>query len=111
MNSIFIFFVGNSGGEPELRYSPKGEAWATMRVAVSVSKSDTVWVTVKLFGKAAEAAAEKIAKGDRVMVAGRLGGVDAWLSKDGQPRAGLVVLGQHIGVVPRSTPLGDDLPF
>ena len=72
--------IGNLGADPELRYTPGGNAVAEMRVAVNRSWKDqqgewqdeTTWFRVKLWAEKAERAAEKLRKGNLVYVEGRI---------------------------------------
>jgi single-strand DNA-binding protein len=78
--SIPITFKGRLGGDPELTTSSNGSAICKMRVVTNRRRivdgdwqdTDTSWWQVTAFGKAAEAAAEQLHKGDLVMVEGRV---------------------------------------
>lgn len=76
-----ITFVGNLGADPDLRFTPKGEAVASMNVAVTPRKKnqhgewvdqDTAWYRVSAWRHDAEACAEHLRKGDKVQVTGAL---------------------------------------
>ena len=82
--------TGNAGGEPELRFTPGGQAVCSFGVAVSRrwynKKTDdwdeeTSWIDVTAWGDLAENAADSIGKGDRVTVTGRLN-QRSWEDKD-----------------------------
>lgn len=81
MNNIVITIAGHTADAPEVRFTPTGKANARMRVAVNERYQDhagewveagTSWHTVIAWGPLAENAASSIAKGDRVIVHGRL---------------------------------------
>lgn len=81
MNNILITIAGHTAEAPEVRFTPSGKATARMRVAVNSRYQDgagewveagTSWHTVIAWGQLAENAAVSIAKGDRVLVHGRL---------------------------------------
>ena len=72
--------VGNLGADPEKRFTQDGRPVTRFRVAVNNSKRDrdgnwtehTEWFGVTAFGRQAEFAAERLTKGSRVYVDGRL---------------------------------------
>lgn len=72
--------IGNLTADPELRFTQSGTAVATLRVASQDRKrdgdkwvdGDTTYMTVTVWRKAAENAAESLTKGSRVVVIGRI---------------------------------------
>jgi single-stranded DNA-binding protein len=86
--SIECAFFGFLAADAEQRTSQAGKAWVRMRVGVG--KDDAVqWVSVAVFGKAAEGAAG-LKKADRVYVEGSIK-LDTWRGNDGVDRHGLNV--------------------
>lgn len=91
MNSATI--IGRLGGDPELRYTPGGDAVCTMSVATSrawktqsgAKKEQTTWHRVVVWGKTGEACAEYAKKGKRVGVVGRIDH-KKWEDKNGETR-------------------------
>jgi single-strand DNA-binding protein len=80
MNEPTITITGNLTADPELRYTPTGQAVATLRIASTPRRRDnngqwtdgnTTFLDAESWGTAAENAAESLAKGDRVLIAGR----------------------------------------
>ena len=76
-----ISIDGRLVADPELRFTAAGKAACNMRVAASDSKKDDagnwqtteqVFINITLWEAEGEAAAEHYAKGDRVLVTGRL---------------------------------------
>lgn len=66
--------VGNLATDIELKFGQTGKAWAQFAVISNEGKDDKATKTVtrcKLFGDAAENAAESLPKGTRVIIAGR----------------------------------------
>ena len=75
-----VVFEGNLGQEPELKYTPEGQAFCRM----SFGKSDdykngdgellkrTQWATIITWGKLAEACGEFLKKGSRALAQGKL---------------------------------------
>jgi single-stranded DNA-binding protein len=86
--TIDVAFYGFLAADAESRTSQAGKPWVRMRVGVG--KDDTVqWVSVAVFGKAAEYAAD-LTKGDRIYCEGSIK-LDAWRGNDGIERHGLSV--------------------
>lgn len=99
-----VFLIGNLTRDPELRYTPGGNAVADLRIAVNqrfVSRStneqrnEVVFVDVTVWGKQAEACGEYLFKGAGLFVEGRLR-LDTWESKEGQRRNRLRVVAQRV---------------
>jgi single-strand DNA-binding protein len=93
-----IIVVGNLGRDPELRYTPQGNAVCDFSVATNEKKRDkagemqdvTTWFKVTLWGKQAENASKYLTKGSPVYVEGRLR-VEEWTDRDGKTRQSLEV--------------------
>ena len=86
--SIDCAFFGFVAADADARTSKAGKAWTRLRVGVG--KDDEVqWVSVAVFGKAAESAAG-LKKSDRCYVEGTVR-LDTWQGKDGVERHGLSV--------------------
>ena len=77
-----ITIVGNLVGDPELRYTPSGQAVANFRVASTSrirdnatgewKEGDSLFLTCNVWRQAAENVAESLQRGMRVIVSGRL---------------------------------------
>src|SRR5262244_2228787 len=77
-----IRIVGNLVGDPELRYTPTGQAVATFRVASTPrfrdnttgewKDGDSLFLSCNVWRQAAENVAESLQRGMRVIVSGRL---------------------------------------
>lgn len=92
-----LIIVGNLGKNPELRYSPSGQAVTSFNVATSRTYADgkgakvkeTCWFRVSMWGKQAETCNEYLHKGSKVLVEGRLvpdpetGGPKTYARQDG----------------------------
>ncbi len=102
-----IIVVGHLGRDPELRYTPQGDAVCNFSMATSEKKRDkagelqdvTTWFRVTLWRKQAELAAKYLTKGSLAYVEGRLR-VEEWTDRDGNNRHTLEVQGtdmQFIG--------------
>lgn len=89
-----VILIGNLGKDPEVRYSPNGQAVANVTIATSESWKDkntgdkqerTEWHRVVFFGRLAEIAGEYLKKGAQIYVEGRLQ-TRKWQDKDGKDR-------------------------
>jgi single-strand DNA-binding protein len=92
-----IIIVGNLGKDPEMRYTPSGQAVTSFSVASSRSYTgsngqqvkETVWFRVSAWGKQAETCNQYLKKGSKVLIEGRLspdqstGGPKTYTKKDG----------------------------
>lgn len=92
-----VIISGNAGRDPEVKYTTEGKAIASFSVAVQGYKQgDTSWVSVTLFDKAAEFAANYIRKGSLVLVDGRLK-EETWDDREtGKKRSKIVLIGDRI---------------
>ena len=85
--------IGNLGRDPEMRYTPNGQAVTQFTVAVNRNykdasgewKEETEWFRVVCWAALAERTAEYLRKGRKVYVEGRLQ-TRSWEDKDGQKR-------------------------
>ena len=95
-----IILVGRLGRDPELRFTPTGQAVCNLSVATDHSYTgrdgqrvtQTTWFRVTVWGKQAETVNQYLAKGRQVLVEGRLspdqnGGPRVWTRQDGTPTA------------------------
>src|SRR4051794_3884795 len=85
--------IGNLGRDPEMRYTPSGQAVTQFTVAVNRNYKDqqgerqeeTEWFRVVAWAQQAEFAAEYLRKGAKVYVEGRIQ-TRQWEGQDGQKR-------------------------
>ena len=135
-----VILIGRLGADPDVRYTPSGNAVATLSLATDEVWKDrdgnmqerTEWHRVVLWGKQAEAANEYLKKGRKIYVEGRLQ-TRSWEDKDGIKRYTTEIIAQRMqfmdargtteqetGTVPPvpddqlPEPIegeGDDLPF
>jgi single-strand DNA-binding protein len=95
-----IIVVGHLGKKPEMRYTPTGQAVTSFSVATSrkytsneQQVTETIWMRVAVWGKAAEACNNYLDKGALVLVEGRLtpdkasGGPKVFQKQDGTSSA------------------------
>jgi single-strand DNA-binding protein len=96
LNKMMI--IGNLGADPELRYTPGGKAVTNLRVAVNDNRKgpdgewieETQWFRVELWDQAAERAAERFRKGNKVYAEGQLR-VREYEGNDGQKRSSVEI--------------------
>lgn len=102
--SMNVTLVGNLTRDPELRFTPGGDAVASFTVAVNERvKQGNEWVDgeasfydVKAWRHLGEAAAENLSKGTRVIVIGKQK-IEKYQTKDGDQRQKVVVTADEIG--------------
>ena len=100
-----LIIVGNVGKDPEMRYTPSGQAVTSFSVATNREYTtgngekvkETIWFRVTTWGKQAEVCNQYVKKGMKVLVDGRLtpdkatGGPRVWQRNDGSPAASFEV--------------------
>ena len=93
-----IIVVGNLGRDPELRYTPQGNAVCSFTMATNEKRRDkagemqdvTTWFKITLWGKQAETASKYLSKGRPVYIEGRLR-IEEWTDRDNNNRFTLEV--------------------
>ncbi len=105
-----LIIVGNVGKDPEMRYTPSGQAVTSFTVATNRQYSgndgklvkETVWFRISTWGKQAETCNQYVKKGSKVLVEGRLtpdpatGGPRIWTAQDGTPKASFEVTANNV---------------
>ena len=105
-----LVIVGNLGNDPEMRYTPNGQAVTNLSIATNRQYTansgekvkETTWFRVSVWGKQAEACNTYLKKGSKVLVEGRMtadsatGGPRIWTANDGSPRASFEVTAQTV---------------
>jgi single-strand DNA-binding protein len=92
-----LTIVGNLGRDPEMRITPSGKSVTNFSVAVNArwTNSDgtdgerVTWYKVACWGKLAEVTNQYLAKGRKVMVVSRRIEAEAYIDKEGEPKAAL----------------------
>lgn len=135
-----IIIVGNLGRDPEMRFTPSGQAVTNFSVATNRQYNgadgqlvkETIWFRVSTWGKQAETCNQYLKKGSKVLIEGRLvpdketGGPRIWTKQDGSAGASFEVSASTIrflssrgedegGSVPGEAPAhaddAGDIPF
>ena len=113
-----IIIVGNVGRDPEMRYTPSGQAVTSFSVATSRQYNnqagqlvkETIWFRVSAWGKQAESVSQYLKKGNKVLVEGRLnpdpttGGPRTFQRQDGTTGTSYEVTAQTVRFL---TPKGE----
>lgn len=107
-----VILIGNVTRDPELRYTPAGDAVLGLGLAVNESWQDrqgqrqekTHWVDVTLWRDLAEAMKD-LRKGDPVLVQGRLVN-EAWTDRDGNKRNSTKVEATRVEALSRGAATG-----
>lgn len=98
--------TGKLGRDPEIRQTKSGKTMTRFSVASSQKKGEeyeTTWVEVLCFNEMADMCAEKLRKGDRVVVNGKMN-LDKYEKKDGTQGASLALLADDVGISLRFGP-------
>lgn len=102
MNGNEITIVGNVTRDPELKFTPNGQAVTRLSVASSRRwqangewKEQTTFFDVTAWGSLAENAADSLKKGSRALVVGRIESRE--YEKDGQKRVAWDVTADELG--------------
>jgi single-strand DNA-binding protein len=105
-----IIIVGNLGRDPEMRYTPGGQAVTNFSMATNRQYTassgerikETTWFRISAWGRLAETCNQYLSTGRQVLVEGRLnpdretGGPRVWSGQDGQPRASFEVTAERV---------------
>jgi single-strand DNA-binding protein len=104
-NGNTVVLVGNITRDPELRFTPTGQATATFGLAVNRRwqnrqtqewEEATSFFDVVCWREMAENAAESLTRGSRVIVTGRLD-QRSWENQEGEKRSKIEVTADEIG--------------
>ena len=104
-----IILVGNLGKDPEMRYTPAGQAVTNFSMATSEKwtaqdgelHDRTIWWRVATWGKLAENVNTYLKKGSKMLVEGRMtadsnGNPRIWTGQDGASHASYEVTAQTV---------------
>lgn len=88
-----VILVGNLGKDPEVRYLPSGEGFASATLATTDKWKDksgqmqerTEWHNLSFFGRLAEVVRQYLKKGSKIYVEGSIR-TEKWQDKDGKDR-------------------------
>lgn len=129
-----VQFIGHLGRDPEMRYTPGGQAVTSFSVAAGNPYTDsegnkkdpTIWFQVSCWGKLAEVTNQFLKKGKQVFIEGRLqhtesGNPRTWDRDDGEVGVSFQVNAQTVKFLGKAGDVGeshaapppadDDIPF
>lgn len=87
-----VILIGNLGQDPDVRYTPNGNAVVNLNLATDESYKDretgqlvpkTEWHRIVMFNKIAEVAGQYLRKGSKIYIEGKLQ-TRKWQNKEGQ---------------------------
>lgn len=112
-----VMLLGNLGADPELRFTPGGQAVLNMRVATTesyldrdkVRKERTDWHNVVVWGKRGEALGKFLTKGSSLFVEGSLR-TSSYDDKEGKKRYKTEIVASNVLLTGRKGAGGDDAP-
>ena len=98
-----VILIGNLGQNPEVRFSPSGQAVCNLSIATNEAWTDkngqkqekTEWHRVVVFGKLAELCGQYLQKGRQCYLEGKLQ-TRQWQDKDNQTRYTTEVVAQTV---------------
>ncbi len=101
LNKILI--IGNLGSDPEMRYTPNGDAVTSFTVATNrryktrdgEQREETEWFRVSAWRRLAEITNQYLSRGSRVYVEGRLSS-RTYQTQSGETRVSLDINAQEI---------------
>jgi len=108
-----ITIVGYLGRDPEIRYTPDGQAVCNFSIATTEKRKDsrtgepqdvTTWFKVTLWGRKAEVASQYLSKGKQVYLEGVLR-QEEWTDREGARKTTLVVTATDMQFL---SPKGDE---
>ncbi|MBF0328129.1 MAG: single-stranded DNA-binding protein [Nitrospirae bacterium] len=96
-----VILIGNLTKDPEVRYTPSGNAVTTISIAVNSrykqgddAKEEVLFIDASVFGKQAEACGQYLAKGRPVLIEGRLR--ERRWEYEGQKKSKMEVLANNV---------------
>jgi single-strand DNA-binding protein len=98
-----VILIGNLGQNPEIKYTPNGQAVCNLSIASNEAWTDkngqkqekTEWHRVVVFGKLAELCSQYLQKGRQAYIEGKLQ-TRSWQDKDNQTRYTTEVVAQSV---------------
>ena len=113
-----VILIGNLGADPEMRYTPAGDAVATLRLATTDTWKDkttgekkeaTEWHRVVLWRKLGEIAGQYLKKGAQIYIEGSLK-TRKWQDKEGADRYTTEIVGDTMKMLGSRPASSDNAP-
>jgi single-strand DNA-binding protein len=114
----YVALIGRATHDPELKYTPKGNAVCNFGIAVNRRwkdketgewKDDPSFFRVTAFGLTAERCGELLKKGSAVLIEGRLRS-RSWNTQDGEKRNIVEIVGFRVQILDKLTPDAEVVP-
>lgn len=110
-----VILIGNSGADPELRYTPGGTAVSNFSIATNESWTDsggerqerTEWHRIVVWGRLAEICNQYLRKGSKVYIEGKLQ-TRSWEGQDGLKRYTTEVVARDMQLLDARGEMGVD---
>jgi single-strand DNA-binding protein len=104
-----VILIGNLGSDPQVRYTPGGQAVANFNIATSErfnnkageKEERTEWHRIVAWGKLAEICQQYLKKGKQVYIEGRLQ-TRQWEDQQGQKRQTTEIVAQNMQMLGRA---------
>ena len=102
-----VTLMGNTGGDPEVKYTTEGSAVTTFNIAITEKfknkssgelKERTDWFKVVCFSQLAETIGKWVGKGDKLLVWGSLRKRE-WTTPEGDKRSSIEVVANRIDFI------------
>lgn len=117
-----VEIIGNLGTDPDLRYTPQGEAVCSFSVATNrkwtgqdgQKQEQVTWFRISAWEKTGEACNQYLSKGRQVFIEGQLqpdkatGGPRVWTDNDGNARASFEIRAFTVKFLGGSQDQGND---
>ena len=111
-----VILIGNLGSDPQIRYTPVGNAVANIRLATTniwkdrndILQEKTEWHQIVLFNRRAEIAAKYLKKGSKIYIEGSLHS-RKWQDSEGLDRYTTEVLANDLQFLSMKQANGDNL--
>ena len=105
-----VFLIGNLVNEPTLRATPSGTPVGDFRIAINRKyrdslgelQTETVYITVVVWGKTAENCRKFLSTGRTVLVEGRLT-QDSWEDPEGKKRSVIKISAERVTFFPQTS--------
>ena len=111
-----VILIGNLGADPEVRYTPNGNAVANITLATSTAWRDkqsgelmdrTEWHRIVFFNRLAEIVGEYLHKGSKIYIEGSLR-TRKWQDKTGNDRYTTEIIANEMQMLDSRNSSGDD---
>ncbi len=115
MNKMMV--IGNLGRDPEMRYTPNGQAVTNFTVATNYkyttaegeSREETEWFRVSAWGRLAETCNQYLSRGRKVYVEGRLRS-RTYETREGETRFVNEITANDVRFIDTAGAKGEEIP-